>query len=614
MRGFGISGSHPGLRRNLCVLLTIALIVGSFTCFVNADDFEEEVPEAVAEQVEEVQNDEEEDVAEEAPAEEAVIEAEDEQEETEETAVEEAVAEEAAEEDVNVQDEKVAEEAAVEEDEAEENAEEAEAQAAEVIDIDVPVEEVSVEADMYVNEVPGYNVIVWAPDYYEQSYAKLYSEDIAGRYNRVGEKAVIKTDTTLTADELDGVSVVHIFVWLKKADSTEGKDIISSSSVLKSFVQKGGKLVLNGENDGGSWNFSNPVLEAIGHELGFDFTITGAYDTYSFSFNTKDYPELTKDLSGFSPDYAANIITSDSQANWVIKSNSINILLERQLGNGSILVLSDINWINSGSSAAADQFTKNVYDYTVKHVHNFTYEASDAELTATCAGCPDYSDGITLTIVAPEKTICEDDKTETATLDGLSDFVAATGLSITEDDIVYAGTGSTTYAESSTAPTAAGTYKASLTVSGETISVEYEIKPIEYSFNGSGYSWTKDSTDNLSISASRNWKDDTTIDHFTGAAVDNTAVAAENMTVTKGSVVVELKSSFLNTLSVGSHTITLSFDDGTAISTTFTVKPAPKASPQTGEYTGPAIIVVAAILLAGSVVAGRMAFRKKEEI
>lgn len=616
MRGLGFWGSHPGLRRNLCALLTIALIVGSFTCFVNADDFEEEVPEAVAEQVEEVKSDDEavveeapaeEAVVEEAPAEEAVIEAEDEQ--------EEAVAEEAAEEDVNVQDENVAEEAAVVETDAEENAEVAEAQAAEVIDVDTPVEEVAVDAVM-AEAKASYEILVWTPDTVSE-YAKKYGDMIVACFESEGKSAVLSQASSLSSEDLSGVRTVIMFPWTLTYSSDKADDFVGSAGVLKSFVKNGGVLFMIGEYvaAGGFFNDSDNMLSEMASTIGFDFTITNDISSIYLYFNSSDYPELVKNLDGFTPAYFGIINTSDPDANWVIRdTNNYNYMMEKNIGKGCLFVAGDMNWINSSYNGAEKAFLNNIDDFIPRHVHNFTYEASDAELTATCPNCADYGDGITLTIVAPEKAICEDDKTETATLDGLSDFVAATGLKITEDDIVYAGTGSTTYAESSTAPTAAGTYKASLTAGGETIFVEYEIKPIEYSFKGSGYSWTKDSTDSLSISASRNWNDNTTIDHFTGATVDNTAVAAENMTVTKGSVVVELKSSFLNTLSVGSHTISLSFDDGATITTTFTVKPAPKASPQTGEYTGPAVIVAAAILLAGSVVVGRMAFKKKEEI
>lgn len=613
MRRFGFSGSHPGLRRNLCVLLTIALIVGSFTCYVNAEDFEEEVPEAVAEQVEEVQN-EEEAVAEEAPAEEAVNEAEEEQEEVvEESAAEVAVAEEAAEEDVNVHDENVAEKAAVEEDVEEENAEDAEAQEAEVIDADIPAEVVSVEAEM--EAAANTDVLLWV-NY--SSEVPEFSENIQHRYESEGYTVTIKTDTQqLTSADLNGVKIVILMPWYLDTSSNLGKSILASADVLKSFVEKGGKLVMN--SDWGDYNFGQPIFEALGQKMGFVFTYGGEYYGGSMVFNSAEKADYAEKISGFMPSSFGAVTSEDPAAIWIVRDpTGHNIMMDRKTGDGYIILICDINWLTYSSGNTATVLLTTMAEYDGGHVHILSLTASDDELSAKCIGkdcdSEDLTNGVTLKIVAPEKAIVDDDETETATLDGLSDFVAATGLSITEDDIVYAGIGSTTYAESSTAPTAVGTYKASLTVSGETISVEYEIKPVEYTFNGSGYSWTKGSTSTLSFSASRNCKDDTTIDHFVGANVDNSAVAAENMTVTKGSVIVELKASYLETLSVGSHTITLFFDGGESISTTFTVNPAPKASPQTGEYTGPAVIVAAAILLAGSVVVGRMAFRKKEEI
>ena len=132
------------------------------------------------------------------------------------------------------------------------------------------------------------------------------------------------------------------------------------------------------------------------------------------------------------------------------------------------------------------------------------------------------------------------------------------------------------------------------------------------SFEDGEKSWTKESTETLSFRATRNYNDDTTIDHFTGVKVDNKVVEEGNMIVTKGSVIVELKTDLLNTLSVGAHTITFSFDDGDDISMAFIVKAAPKTSPQTGEYAGPAVLVSAMLLLAASGYAGVKVFKKKE--
>ena len=166
-------------------------------------------------------------------------------------------------------------------------------------------------------------------------------------------------------------------------------------------------------------------------------------------------------------------------------------------------------------------------------------------------------------------------------------------------------------------PTAVGDYVARAKIAESknyfegTLTTEFSILPVEYNFDEGVKTWYKDSKDALSIRASRNAKNETAIDHFTGVLVDGKAVAAEYLTVKSGSVIVELKSTFLNTLQLGDHTITFNFDDASSISTKFTVKEA-ASSPQTGEYTGSAVLVAAMLLLAASAYTGVKVFKKKE--
>ena len=621
MRGFGFWGSHPGLRRNLCVLLTIGLIVGSFTCFINADEYEEDEQETAVEQVEveeieeveveEVEEQEEskegETVVEEATEDEVFEESSDETVEDQQIVVDE--------EDQNLAEDQVEE---ITESQAVEDNAEVEAQSEEDnvdIVLDEIVAEISVSADM-ASETYTKKAIVWVPDVNGQSWVEE-DTDLAVNYfkNVKGMEVVKKKDGVMTAEELNGVDIVLLCCWYTSPSSERGKQVLGSSAVLKTFVEQGGKLLLNSENCN-SWNVGHTIMEQIASDIGFDFSFSGTIDGGNFSYNTEERPELAAGLNGFGASYGSEIVTSDPEAVWIVKDNQGYIwVIDRPIGNGTIIVISDINWTDGGSNAAKN-FAQNIADYnpTVAHIHIFDYSASGSVITAKCSdSCEDYADGVTLTIAAPEKTVTDDAKSETATLSGLDDFNAATGLKITEGDILYSGTGSTTYAESSSAPTAAGTYKASITAGGATASVEYEIEPVTYSFDTTALSWTKESTETASFRASRNSNDDTTIDHFTGAKVDNKTVEKANMNVTKGSVIVELKADFLNTLDVGTHTITFSFDDGDDISMSFTVKAAPKASPQTGEYSSPAVLVMAAVLLAGSAVAGVKVFKKKEE-
>ena len=121
-------------------------------------------------------------------------------------------------------------------------------------------------------------------------------------------------------------------------------------------------------------------------------------------------------------------------------------------------------------------YARPLYMTTLCHEHSFTYTASDSTITAACAdGCPAGLDesGVTLTIIAPEKTQYNDGKTAAAALDGLADFNKATSKTISASDVTYEGVDNDY--TGTTAPTTAGTYKAKITVEEKTASVQYTI-------------------------------------------------------------------------------------------------------------------------------------------
>ena len=111
--------------------------------------------------------------------------------------------------------------------------------------------------------------------------------------------------------------------------------------------------------------------------------------------------------------------------------------------------------------------------------HAFAYEASENVLTATCThGCDEYGDGVSLFINCPDD-LEYDGNDKGAVLSGLDVFNDATGLSISGDEIVYEQRIGEDYQEMDSAPIDAGTYRASLTVEGQTIFVEYDIEKID---------------------------------------------------------------------------------------------------------------------------------------
>ena len=147
-----------------------------------------------------------------------------------------------------------------------------------------------------------------------------------------------------------------------------------------------------------------------------------------------------------------------------------------------------------------------------------------------------------------------------------------------------------------------------------TFTATLTVGPVVYSFvSGSGSIWVNGSNGNLSFTAKRNASDDKTFANFLGIRVDGKDVPANNYTAVKGSVVVTLSADYLNTLSVGEHTITFRFSDGADVTTSFTIKEAGKASPATGETISIWTLMGFACLAAAGAVISFKKWRKEEE-
>ena len=111
------------------------------------------------------------------------------------------------------------------------------------------------------------------------------------------------------------------------------------------------------------------------------------------------------------------------------------------------------------------------------------------------------------------------------------------------------------------------------------------------------YQWKKNSGQNLLFVVKNAFDDSETADKLLAVLVDGQEIDSSHYTAAEGSLRLTLKAAYLQTLSVGTHTLTVRFTDGT-VSHTFTVLPAPAGSdsPVTGESA--IALAVSAILLA----------------
>ena len=126
---------------------------------------------------------------------------------------------------------------------------------------------------------------------------------------------------------------------------------------------------------------------------------------------------------------------------------------------------------------------------------------------------------------------------------------------------------------------------------------------------GANGSWQKGTKDGLTFTSNAAYK------HFQKVQVDGKDLDASNYTVKEGSTIVNLKTSYLETLSVGKHTLAIVSETGTA-TTEFTVKAAAVTddtqSPQTGDDSNIALWI-AVLLAAGTALTGTAVYSRKRK-
>ena len=139
---------------------------------------------------------------------------------------------------------------------------------------------------------------------------------------------------------------------------------------------------------------------------------------------------------------------------------------------------------------------------------------------------------------------------------------------------------------------------------------------ITYTFvSGGDGTWTKGSGKDFVLTVKRSAEDETTFSRFTGITVDGKTLDKADYEAVAGSVKITVKSAYLETLSAGKHTVTVSFDDAQA-ETTLTVaeaaadetQPGDNASPKTGD---PGVMLWAAMAVASA--AGAVALKRRKD-
>ena len=113
-------------------------------------------------------------------------------------------------------------------------------------------------------------------------------------------------------------------------------------------------------------------------------------------------------------------------------------------------------------------------------------------------------------------------------------------------------------------------------------------KIVYSAIEGSGSNWEKGSSSGDKFVFKRNVNDYKTFSQFTGISVDQIKVDVSNYTAEAGSVIIVLKPEYLETLSVGKHTLTAMFTDAEDVTVEFEVTAKGKSTTPEATVTPPA--------------------------
>ena len=208
----------------------------------------------------------------------------------------------------------------------------------------------------------------------------------------------------------------------------------------------------------------------------------------------------------------------------------------------------------------------------------------------------------TLTIAAYQKEAAVVTKTpteKTLTYNGQAQELVTAGTA-TGGEMQYAlGTATEAtkpYTTSIPTATDAGTYYVWYRVKGDPNHYDSEPRCVTVNIANALYTVTSvenwehtiDYPNDIIITVKRNVADDITFSMYTGASVDGNGIPAGGSSVAQGSLILTLKGSYLDTLSTGTHKVTISFKDGSADATISIVNapPAPTAAPTHVPKTG----------------------------
>ncbi len=142
------------------------------------------------------------------------------------------------------------------------------------------------------------------------------------------------------------------------------------------------------------------------------------------------------------------------------------------------MIMVDLSKVESVTEGSDGVFTFNFVQPPHEHSWEYAVSADGEKLVATCAGegCTSTTQELSLNIEDRDY-----DESSTHAFINTNNWQAQDLLSTVGLEVKYVGSNGTTYEETATPPSDAGTYKAQLTIDSYTIEKEYTISPINVS-------------------------------------------------------------------------------------------------------------------------------------
>ncbi|MBO4396707.1 MAG: hypothetical protein J5819_10235 [Eubacterium sp.] len=251
------------------------------------------------------------------------------------------------------------------------------------------------------------DVLIWRfgdPSYYAPGVSQRPEIPglVKGYFEKAGRKVVYTEADAIAAEMVEHVSLVYL-IDLER-NHTDKSDLLATdenAAVLRSFVNRGGRVVLQGEL-GGFNAAGNASMKDLAHKLGANFTITDAAISRGGKAVLNKQCDLTAgidELGGLNFFAVGDIVCEDdTSAIWVAKydfdGTTYHFIVDQKAGKGRITALCEFNFFwtqEERNREAVWKFFDNLYLDAVENIKKVTANPKMDMHSATIN--PSESDG-----------------------------------------------------------------------------------------------------------------------------------------------------------------------------------------------------------------------------